>query len=295
MTRTPVTHDQVRNLSRSLPSFPSVLKDILATLDDPDANFNVLTRTIARDPLISARVLWVANTAAVRGRREAEVTDIATATSLAGMTRVRHIALISSLSTFAGGIRHELPTAFWPHTVSVGVCCEELVQHVDVPVTAASALVAGLLHDIGQLWLSHFNAAQLAACWQDAQQRHIPIESAEIEFFGVNHATIGAWMAELWALPADIVAAIAGHHQPLEGPTFATTPATHHLVDLIHVGEVLSNALDLGGRSRNRVNNLSGAACRRLGLVWDDNAHLLFGRVEARSRHANTIFTLPQR
>lgn len=294
MQRTPVTHDQVRRLSRSLPSFPAVLKDILDTLDDPDANFNVLTRAIALDPLISARVLWVANTAAVRGRREAEVSDIATATSLAGVTRVRHIAIISSLCTFAAGLRHKLPAAFWPHSVAVGVCCEELVQHVDVPVSPASALVAGLLHDIGQLWLAHFDATQLAACWHDAQARRLPIESAEVEFFSVDHATIGAWMAELWGLPADIVAAIAGHHLTADGQA-ATLPSTRHLVDLIHVGEVLSNALDLGGRSRNRVKSLSGNACERLGLTWDVDSHLMFGRIEARSRHANSMFALPQR
>lgn len=295
MNRTPVTHDLVRRLSLSLPSFPRVLKDILDTLDDPDANFHVLTRAISLDPLIGARVLWVANTAAVRGRRESAVTDIATATSLAGVTRVRHIAIISSLSTFAAGVRHKLPTAFWPHSVSVGVCCEELAQQVDVPVSPSSALVAGLLHDIGQLWLSHFDADRLAGCWQAAQARHVPIEAAEIECFSVSHATIGAWLADAWNLPADIVAAIAGHHQPLPANAVALSPHSQHLVDLIHIGEVLSNALDLGGRLRNRVTHLSGPACERLGLAWDDGSHLLFGRVEARSRHANSVFALPPR
>jgi len=295
MGRVAITHDQVRRLSRSLPSFPSLLRDILATLDDPDANFNVLTRAITRDPLISARVLWVANTAAVRGRRESEVTDIATATSLAGVKRVRHIALISSLSTFVAGMRHNLPAAFWPHSVAVGVCCEELVQHVKVPVTAASALVAGLLHDIGQLWLATFDATQLDACWQQAQAQHVSTEDVEIEYFGISHSTIGAWLAEMWALPADIVAAIAGHHHPDAGLLHANNPDALHLIDLIHVGEVLSNALDLAGRARNRVTWLSTPACERLGLAWDDHSHLLFGRIEARSQHANAVFALPRR
>jgi putative nucleotidyltransferase with HDIG domain len=295
MNRTPVTHDLVRRLSLSLPSFPRVLKDILDTLDDPDANFHVLTRAISLDPLIGARVLWVANTAAVRGRRESAVTDIATATSLAGVTRVRHIAIISSLSTFAAGVRHKLPTAFWPHSVSAGVCCEELAQQVDVPVSSSSALVAGLLHDIGQLWLSHFDVDRLASCWQDAQARNLPIEAAEVECFSVSHANIGAWMADMWGLPDDIVAAIAGHHHPSAVNIGASSPAKQHLVDLIHIGEVLANALDLAGRSHNRVHNLSGPACERLGLAWHDGSHLLFGRVEARSRHANSVFALPPR
>jgi len=53
---------------------------------------------------------------------------------------------------------------------------------------------------------------------------------------------------------------------------------------------VLSNALDLGGRDENRVTPLSSAACQQLGLVWDAEIHPLLGRIEARSRHANTFF-----
>ena len=66
--RTPLTRDEVIRQSRSLPSFPSLITQILATLDDPDGNLNTLMRCINLDPLISARILSVANSAAVRGR-----------------------------------------------------------------------------------------------------------------------------------------------------------------------------------------------------------------------------------
>ncbi len=281
------TRDSVIQLSRSLPSFPAVIAEILSTLDDPDASIHTLVGSINRDPIISARILSVANTAAVRGRRESAVSDIATATSLIGLSRVRHITLISSLSTFGGcAARIGLPVTFWQHSVAMGVCCEEIAQHIAAPVAPSLALVAGLLHDIGQLWLHHFNALTMRNCWLDAKVRSMGIEMMEREHFGVDHCTVGAWLVEHWKLPASVVAAIGYHHDPDSESTTTLAP----LVPLVHVAEVLSNALDLTGRTENQVARISSKACSQLGLIWNEDIRLLFGRIESRSSHANAFF-----
>jgi putative nucleotidyltransferase with HDIG domain len=282
-----ITREQVIQRSRSLPSFPSVIADILATLDDPDGNFNVLVRAINRDPLISARVLSVANMAAMRGTRDTQVCDITTATSMIGITRLRHITLISSLSTFVSGVAYRgIPTTFWQHSVAVGLSCEELVQHLGTPVSPAMALIAGLLHDMGQFWLYHTYAQEVQACWRKAHARHVGVEVLEQEYFGIDHGTLGAWLAHYWGLPADVVAAIAAHHNPDAIPS-------NPLVAVVHVAEVLTNALDIASRSENRVTSLSVNACQQLGLVWDDSIRPLFGRIESRSSHANAFFSAP--
>lgn len=284
---TPLTREEVIRHSRSLPSFPRLITQILATLDDPDGNLSTLVRCINLDPLISARILSVANSAAVRGRRDSEISDIATATSLIGMSRVRHITLISSLSTFvAGNSTVRIPASFWQHSVAVGVSCEELALNNETSVPPATALVAGLLHDIGQLWLHHFKPAEFAACRQQAKARMLGIEAIEREFFGIDHGTLGSWLAEYWALPGCVVEAIHHHHTP---DLALATP----LVPLVHIAEVLSNALDLSAGSENRVTHLSHKACELLGLVWNTDSRLLFGRIEARASHANAFFATP--
>lgn len=283
----PITREVVISLSRSLPSFPAVVSDILATLDDPDGNFNVLVHAITRDPLISARVIAAANTVAMRGARESEVCDIATATSLIGMSRVRHITLISSLNTFVAGVaRKGLPTDYWQHSVAVGICCEELSVYVDAPVSPAIALMAGLLHDIGQLWLHHADPRLAQLCRDEARARSVNVEVLESVHFGVTHGTVGAWLTQHWSLPAGLAVAIGQHHNP------ETVPG-NPLVPLLHVAEVLSNALDLTHRIDNRVTHLSAAACQQLGLVWNEEVRPLFGRIEARAGHANAFFAKP--
>ena len=284
MSHPPITRDTVIQHSRLMPSFPIVVQEILATLDNPDTNLNTLANYINLDPVITARVLSVANAAANRRQRDADVNNIFAATSLIGLAKVRSITLISSLGGFIQkAAALTLPTAFWEHSVSISICAQELTRHVAQPVSPDAALIAGMLHDIGQLWLFALDADTARACWQQAIHSDLGIEELEREAFGMDHATIGAWLAEHWKLPPTIVQAIQHHHNPdsaLDNP----------LVPLLHVAEVLGNALDLGHRDQNRVTHISSAACQTLELVWDDNIRPLFGQIEARSRHANQFF-----
>lgn len=284
MSESLVTRDEVIDRAEDLPAFPRVVTEILATLDDPDAGLNLLADHIKHDPVITARVLAMANSAAQKTRRASMVRDVFTATSLIGIGRVRETTLTARIGHFVSGASGNAGgKGFWQHSVAVGVCSEELALHVALHTPGDMALVAGLLHDIGQLWMKRFRPRTSEETWSDALAHTLGIDAAEREHFGVDHGIIGAWLAEHWQLPTPVIEAIRHHHD-------AGTERDELLVPLIHVAEVLSNALDLGGRKENRVTYVSSTACSRLGLAWDDNVLALFGRIEARSTHANQIF-----
>jgi len=284
---TPLTRSSVLRLGRGLPGWPEAIADILNSLDDTDANLDVLIKAIHRDPVITARVLWLANTAALRGQRDEAVTDIGTAVSLTGVQRLRHVVLISSLSTFGQAARVPAGTRFWTHSMAVGVCAEELALHLDEPVSASRALVAGLLHDVGQLCLYQADRAGMIECQRRAQAEPQDITVLESACFGVAHGQVGAWLAEQWHLPSDVVEAMVHHHAPPDGPPVP-------LADIVHLAEVLTQALNLGGGVVDCIPHASAQACERLGLVWDDDSQALFGRMAARTRHATLFFnTLP--
>jgi len=279
-----LTRDEVGKRSYELPAFPSVIAGILKTLDDVDASTEMLVAHIARDPVIAARVISLANAAATQTSRKSPVVSIANAASLIGTNRIREMVIVSSIAGFFDGLASAgMASRFWQHSVAVGVCSEELAHYTSATASVSAALVAGLLHDVGQLWLSRFDAKILDAAWQTALTGHIGIEMAELERFGADHSTVGAWLAEEWSLPVNIVAAIRYHHAP-------DSALAEPLVPLVHVAEVLSNALELTTREENRVTAISSAACQALGLTWNDSVRPLFGRMEARSNHANAFF-----
>lgn len=288
-TLPPITREYVLEHSQDMPSFPRVVTDILATVDDPDGSINVLVQCINHDPVIAARVLSAANQASIRARREREVTDMHTATALIGMGRVREIALIGNLSGFMRSISANASHAkLWHHGVAVGICCQELAVHIEQTVSIDSALVAGLLHDIGQFWLYSYNPELTQQCVASALRDGVGIEAAERQLLGADHTTIGLWLAEQWGLPEAICGAIALHHTPEKD-------LQNILVPLLHVAEVLSNALDLTQSPDSHVTRISAAACKRLGIEWDRSMRPVFGRIEARSKHANAFFVASER
>jgi putative nucleotidyltransferase with HDIG domain len=273
----PITHEAVLASCDKLPAFPRVVTQILATLDDPDAGLNTLAAYIEHDPVITARVISLSNRASHSRRQDEHINDVFTAISLVGLTQVRQTVLMTSLVGFLEGVASA--RYFWEHSAVVGVASIELASHAPGAVHRDMALIAGLLHDVGQLWLVRFYPTEFAQARAESQASGRAIDVCEREVFGVDHAQIGAWLVQNWGFSAEVVEAIAKHHAPIDDPC-------PPLVAVVHIAEVLSHALDVTANKDNHVTFLSTPACQTLGLEWDDSAQTLFGRIEARSRHA---------
>ena len=63
---------------------------------------------------------------------------------------------------------------------------------------------------------------------------------AEREMLGMDHAEIGAKLAEEWNMPAEITAAIRYHHEPDKASDF------NHIVDTVHVADIIALMLGFG-------------------------------------------------
>lgn len=282
-----LSRDEVVGTRNILPALPAIITQILKTIDDADSNLSVLVTYVKHDPVLTARVLSVANSAAIK-RQRTTIVDIRTAIILIGMGRVREIAIIHSFADFSRAARlSNLPVTYWEHSVSVGICSEELARKNVYHELAETTLIAGLLHDIGQLWLCCAFPSELHHLWHRVFQEDICIEQAELDMFGVDHSTIGYWLAEHWGLPKNIGNAIGHHHSP-------ELALNNPLVPLVYLAEILANALDLSGGIENHITKLSSPACRKLGMTWDADMTPMFARIEARSRYAHKIFSLSQ-
>lgn len=280
---TPIDKMRVLNTMDQLPAFPAVVLKILQALDDPDACLTVLAQHIEHDAVVAGRVLSLANRAASNSHGGEPVNDVFTAISLVGLSRVRETAVTISLAGFLNNMSPAgAMEAFWAHSIATAACGVEVASNTDLDVCIDASLMACLLHDVGQLWLQCFEPERLAAALQDAAARGIEIDVAEREQFGVDHGAIGAWLADAWGLSEGIVKAIEHHHAP-------DAALAEPLVAVVHVSEVLANALDLTGPTQGRVTWVSAPCCGLLGLDWGPDSQSLFGRIEARGRQALSL------
>jgi putative nucleotidyltransferase with HDIG domain len=101
------------------------------------------------------------------------------------------------------------------------------------------AFVAGLLHDVGKLVLAAHTRGSYGELPAAARSAGLPVTTVENEQFGITHADVGAYLMDLWGLPASIVEAIAFHHAPDNAMTATFTPLT-----AVHVANALVHEHD---------------------------------------------------
>jgi putative nucleotidyltransferase with HDIG domain len=270
----PITNAEVIDSLDQLPAFPAIVNQILDTLSDENAGMALLVRHLQSDPVISARVLSAANRLIRHSARE-PVADIHTAVSYLGLTQLHKVVVTTSLLDFATS--SQCSSQFWEHSLAVGVAAQELAPQFGV--NPDHALVAGLLHAVGVLWINYHHPQEYQQVLMEHQLKAQDIFEAEHSILGTDHGHIGDLLARQWGLPAEITGAIAHHHQP-EGTPITPLIAVTHLAELICIG------LDLPYQASHQIAGLSPGVTKVLGEGWSANLDELFGRIEARFRLA---------
>ena len=267
---TPPTLEQLTLHAQALPSLPEVVNYLIRALNDEAANLETLAQHINSDPAIVARLLAAANSASSGTSKR--VGSVSQAFMLLGADRIANIVLASALiyryDTHTSGFNARL---LWQHSLGVATCARVLAEQTGID--PELAFTSGLLHDIGQLLMYTASPTHFLQALDRHLNEDIPLFIAERAVFGYDHCDAGRVLASTWKLPTDIIDAIGAHHEP-DG-------FSSEIGNLIHIGECMSHALDLGEIPSNRVPDLSELACANLGLSWPKFANH-FAEIEAR-------------
>jgi putative nucleotidyltransferase with HDIG domain len=197
-----------------LPALSPVVAQLISTLGREDVGVHEVETIIRRDPVIAARIVSAANSAAYAGRMP--TTSIHGALMRLGFVRVRRLAVLVSLyNAIAPG--RQMQEAFWRHSLAVAHGADLLACRAAPSVSPDVVFLAGLLHDIGRLVLARHYPLALAALRREVGQ-YGTLDEAEREVLGLDHAEIGARLAQHWAFPAPIVKTIWFHHRPSLAP-----------------------------------------------------------------------------
>ncbi len=189
----------------SLPANPSIAMRVLWLVDDPRMDAPSLATSIELDPMLTARLLRVANAAFYSPR--SRVTNVSRAVVSVGFATVQALAAAS-----VSGIDEdaELPDRFWQHAAEVAHAASLVARHFGVG--ANDAFAAGLLHDMGEAVMCRIDPV----AWKELAA-YTPVYSeerlaAEREVFGESHVEVVAHILRAWHLPETLTAAVGAHH-----------------------------------------------------------------------------------
>jgi HD-like signal output (HDOD) protein/CheY-like chemotaxis protein len=246
--------DKLRGLAgklRTLPSFPALYLDIMLEIESPTSSIQGIANVVAQDPGITAKILQVANSAAL-GLPE-RVSDPAEAVQQLGMTTVRSLALSAQVyGCFAPGrLKNFSAEALWAHLMKCGDLARTILRREGADVAECEdAFTAGMLHDMGKLMLADSLPDEFGQALALAAEEQIPLPEAEMAVFGATHAGLAAYLLGLWGLPAAIVEAVAFHHTPEKSALKKCTALT-----AVHVANAMA---DETGRVPLNLDYLTG-------------------------------------
>jgi putative nucleotidyltransferase with HDIG domain len=212
-TENPAIYDRL--ISARLPSLPQVLLELLALCDREDVGMAEIAAVVAKDASVAARLVATANSPFYSPKRGLQ--DIDQCLAVMGTSIVRRLALNQSVAELFGrfqkGNDFDL-RYFWYHSLLVAVMARRLAAHQGYA-NGDEAYLAGLLHDVGQLALLTLDPERYLPLLRDFEGDPAWMRQ-EQALFEVNHAEVGAWMAQHWKLHSLFADSIRYHHEPLD-------------------------------------------------------------------------------
>lgn len=253
------TRAEIRSgLTRMTNLSPAVL-EILPRLNDETFDVNELARMVGQDPILSARVLRLANSPFYGLTRQ--VGSLREAVLVLGFSNLRSVVLAAGLiGAFANSqdIARSLATAAAAKSIAESLALDSNM-----------AFTAGLMHNLGALLLGHFAPNDWSAFSHGSMETTDVRLLRERQTFGFDHCELGADIAADWRFPLQIQQAIRFHERPPETPS-------DELTDLVHVAWAINN-MDLS----DAPVQIAPAVMRRLQLDSTEGEAILIKASQA--------------
>ena len=235
---------------RKLPAQPKLHTEVSTELQSPSGSLDTVGRLISQDPVMSAKILQVVNSAFFGMSRE--ISDTTESVMVLGAERIK--ALILLAAAFSQYSNAKCPgfsiEPIWGHSLQVGLFARAIaLAETKNTRTAEAAFTAGLLHDIGKLVLAGNLPEMYGTVMRLRTSRNVTTREAEMEMLGTSHAELGACLLATWGLPLPILEAIAWHHQPERSDEHGFS-----LLAAVHAANAFSQEQTPGDFERAKIN-----------------------------------------
>jgi len=210
----------------ALPTLPSNIIILMEMLRDTRTPASEAIQRIEQDQVLSARVLKLVNSSYYSTAYG--VASIAHAVALLGYEEIWKLVV--------GSAAMELISAndlnLWLHSYTSSILMKELIEAEGINCSSKIQLTM-LMHDIGKIVLLNYNLEAYRKVQDSSIEDSTMAHTVEEAQLGVNHAEVGSWLLESWALDEEQVLPIAQHHCTALPDLYATESILIKLVDYL--------------------------------------------------------------
>jgi HD-like signal output (HDOD) protein len=239
-----------------LPSFPDIALRVRKVLSDDNVTQDMVVRVVGSEPALAARLMQIGNSAALNFSGK-PITELRTAISRMGFNMVRSAAIAFAMSQLKKqdalkGLEKPLED-LWKRSAAVAAMSHAVARRYS-KVNPDMALLAGLLHGIGQLYILTRSAQHPGLFANQAAYTAIVRDW---------HSAIAKALLENWEMAEEVIVAVS-NFEDLE----RTHSGPVDLSDVVTVGNLLAafkdhpetielNMHDVGACKRMQIDRAS--------------------------------------
>jgi putative nucleotidyltransferase with HDIG domain len=215
----------------SLPQFPENILLVQKLINDPDSEMADIARQISMDPALTADLLKIVNSAQYMLSKK--VDSISEAVKMVGIRGIKNLLYSYGTQKILGDETADKKT-LWDHSYKTAFYAYNLIKNFRKDRNLLDDVyVGGILHDMGKIVFSNVHPDLLTKIKEFCGEKNLPASTFEDLAAGMNHAEIGALVAEKWNFPEALVSAIRYHHDPASAP-----PQYKDLVETVYLANM---------------------------------------------------------
>ena len=269
---------------RSLPTLPTVYREVQTALKNPDVSAGDVARIIESDQSVASKVLRLVNSSYFGFA--SKITSLRQAVVMLGFNAVRNALLtISVIHIFGKGKGDDFDrNKFWKHALATAATARFISLQWRLGIHE-DAYAAGILHDIGKVILDQYHHEEFIRALLLSRDEKIPLFEAERRVIGITHSDVGEFLAESWSLPVKLAEGIALHHRP---KIIRSEPK---LVAVVHMANAMARQMGLGHSGDYGPAQYAEVALEELG-VREDDVMCFIPRLKSEFDSAPDLFAL---
>ncbi len=200
----------------NLPTLPDILIRIETELGNPECDLRKVAELMALDPVLTGRLIRMANSALFGGcgRTTSTVDAIMRLGARETRSLVITAAVIQVLDTKSSmfDLRE-----FWTLGLASGICARQIARDLRHSVPD-QAYLGGLVHCLGEAILAVHFPERFAKALTEARIEDSDLVQATWAEFGFTHPVLCCHVLERWNFPTAVIEAVEYHLEPDEAP-----------------------------------------------------------------------------
>lgn len=250
---------ELLEMVEQMPAFPQSVSRVIELTSDIDCPPKELVRVIEHDPVMTMKMLKLVGSAYFGLKRP--ISSINHAIVYLGLNTVKNMAI--SIATVGMLQRFDSPRFntddFLLHSLVTAAIARRLSEGIDRQGRdATDFFIAGLLHDFGKMVLIQFMQEEFFDALTLADDAKLPLQQAERQVLGIDHAEVGALLAEHWKLDTALIDCIRDHHR-MQGEGSALT-------DCVFAADQITKRAAIGHAGNRVVEPFPERVVTRLGM-----------------------------